>query len=308
MPGSLQNKLQQFEVAPPPDVWNKISSRLDEEFVASDSGIAETLGDAVIPPPAGVWDKVNAELDGQPPVEKQPAKVIPLYKRIAVAAVVIGVLFLGGFYFLNNNRSDSEIVKTVTEKTPAPTSVTEQEQPKSIDTDKDSVVPNTYNESTTQTTRKEITRPAPKPRIIDNSVSISDNAPASSDYSPTAEEAPLYDLQTVSALQPVSVTAPPLRDNKGNIILDASLISHPDDEYITVTGPNGKQTRISSKFLSCLSYINSSLNANDGDSRGIQCKKQFEEWRRKIIAQPAFIPTANNFFDIFELKDLLQEM
>jgi len=44
------------------------------------------------------------------------------------------------------------------------------------------------------------------------------------------------------------------------------------------------------------------------DSRGIHCKTQFEEWRNRILEQPAFIPTANNFFDIFELKDLIQEM
>lgn len=306
MSGSLQNKLQQFEVAPPSDVWNKISSRLDEEFVASDNQLAQTLENASIIPPAGIWDKVNAELNGNPAIKTQPASVIPIFKRIAVAAAIIGLLLLGGFYFLNNTKTDNAIVKTVTEKATPSIAVPEPEQRKPPDTGNNAI--NATHEPVAAKTKREITRTISKPRIIDDAVSISDHALTSSDYSPPAEQAPLYDLQTVSALQPVSVNAPPLRDNKGNIILDASLISHPDDEYIAVTGPNGKQTKISSKFLSCLSYINPALNANDGDSRGIQCKKQFEEWRRKIIAQPAFIPTANNFFDIFELKDLLEEM
>jgi hypothetical protein len=306
MPGSLQNKLQQFEVAPPPGVWHKISRRLDEEFVASDSQISETVDNISIVPPAGIWDKINSGLQSQPASELQPAKVVPLYRRIAVAAIIIGLLVLGGLLFLNSNKSENNIVKTVPEKTAPPASVPEQQQPKA-DTGNNTLIAD--NGSSVANSKRDITRPVPKPRITEDVTSISDNMPpATTDYAPNAEQAPLYDLQTVSALQPISVSAPPLRDKKGNIILDASLISNPDDEYITVTGPNGKQTKISSKFLSCLSYINASLNSNDADLRGIQCKTQFEEWRKKIIAQPAFIPTANNFFDIFELKDLLQEM
>jgi hypothetical protein len=306
MPGSLQHKLQQFEVAPPSGIWDKISHRLDEEFVASDSQISETVDNISIVPPAGIWDKINSELQSEPASETQPAKVVPLYRRIAVAAIIIGLLVLGGLLFLNSNKSENNIVKTVPEKTAPPASVPEQQQPKA---EKDNNALIADNGSSVAKSKRDITRPVPKPRINEDVTSISDNMPpAATDYAPKAEQAPLYDLQTVSALQPISVSAPPLRDKKGNIILDASLISNPDDEYITVTGPNGKQTKISSKFLSCLSYINASLNSNDADSRGIQCKTQFEEWRRKIIAQPAFIPTANNFFDIFELKDLLQEM
>jgi hypothetical protein len=73
-----------------------------------------------------------------------------------------------------------------------------------------------------------------------------------------------------------------------------------------VTGPNGKQTRISSKFLSCLGYINS--RSSENDARGSRCISKFDEWRERLIAEPGFIPTANNFFDIFELKDLVQDM
>jgi hypothetical protein len=306
MPGSLQNKLQQFEVAPPPGVWDKISRRLDEEFFASDSQISEAVDNISIVPPAGIWDKINNELQSEPAGETQPGKLVPLYRRIAVAAIIIGILVVGGLLFLNSNKSENNIVKKVPEKTAPPASVREQQPPKA---DKDNKALIADNGSSVAKSKRDITRPVPKPRITEDVASISDDMPPpATDYAPKAEQAPLYDLQTVSALQPISVSAPPLRDKKGNIILDASLISNPDDEYITVTGPNGKQTKISSKFLSCLSYINASFNSNDADSRGIQCRTQFEEWRKKIIAQPAFIPTANNFFDIFELKDLIQEM
>lgn len=306
MSGSLQNKLHQFEVAPPPGVWDKISRSLDEEFVASDGQVSDAVNNISIDPPAGIWSKISNGLDAESATERQPAKVVPLYRRIAVAAIIIGLLFLGGLYFFNSNKPVNNIVKTVPEKAAPPASVPEEQQ---LKTDTSNNVLIADNATSAAKSKRDITRPVPRPHITQDATSIPDNTPAAAtDYTPKPEQAPLYDLQTVSALQPISVSAPPLRDKKGNIILDASLISNPDDEYITVTGPNGKQTKISSKFLSCLSYINASITSNDADSRGIQCKTQFEEWRKKIIAQPAFIPTANNFFDIFELKDLLQEM
>jgi hypothetical protein len=128
------------------------------------------------------------------------------------------------------------------------------------------------------------------------------------DATVSPEQAPLYELTTVSALQPVSISAPPIRDNKGNLILDMASISHPNDQYIVVTGPNGKQTRLSSKFLSCLGYMNTGSASSGLDARALRCKLQFEEWRNRLLSESAFIPTANNFFDIFELKDMLQEM
>ena len=299
MPVSLQNKLQQFEVAPPPEVWDKISRRLDEEFVTSDNQLAEKLENASIAAPAEAWEKISAELAGGANIEEQPAKVVFIYKRIAVAAIVIGLLLLGSLYFLTSNKPENNLVNTVPQKTTPPSTGVKPEQPKLPDTGNNALTAN--KEEPAQKVRKDVSRPIPRPRIL------AENIPAN-EYPANPEQAPLYDLHTVSALQPVSVSAPPLRDKKGNIILDASLISNPDDKYITVTGPNGKQTKISSKFLSCLGYINATPTSNDMDTRAIQCKTQFEEWRRKILAQPAFIPTANNFFDIFELKDLIQEM
>jgi hypothetical protein len=299
MPGSLQNKLQQFEVAPPPAVWDKISRQLDEEFVASDSHLSSKLEDAAITPPAGVWDKVSEQLNNETPVEEKPRKVDPVFAKIAVAAATIGVLFLGGLYFLNSNQHEHKIVKTVPKNTAPPATIARPQEPKLPDTGSSVIV--ATNQALTPKFKRKINKPLPKPRVVAENI-----LPADQMVNP--EQAPLYDLHTVSALQPVSVTAPPLRDKKGNIILDASLISNPNDEYITVTGPNGKQTKISSKFLSCLGYINATLTSNEADSRAIQCKTQFEEWRKKILAQPDFIPTANNFFDIFEMKDLIQEM
>ena len=294
---SLQNKLQQFEVAPPPSVWDKISSQLDNEFVPADITVSSKLSDASLPAPAGMWDKINAELSSaeqelqsiQDSVVTEKNNTIPLYRRIAVAAIIIGLLCTAGIYFLNSNKTGE---MAAVPKGKAPTVVIDNTPPSLATITPPAIV------------ARRIESRSPKKR--NNNESVIPAQPEESTSVP--DEAPLYDLHTVSALQPVSVSGPPLRDNKGNIILDASLISNPEDEYIVITGPNGKQTKISSKFLSCLGYMNASLSSNDIDPRGLRCKTQFEEWRKKILAQPGFIPTANNFFDIFELKDMLQEL
>lgn len=285
MPGSLQNKLQQFEVAPPASAWNRISEQLDAEFVPGDTDLSSALENVSIDPPQTAWANIAAGLYGEPVQERSTGKVIPvIFKRIAVAALLAGLAFIGVYYFMGPKDKQQPgpvaYVQPKTRSLPPNRPVTADPLPQ------------------TNSGIETISPVAAVPRK--NNVRESRSVPLA--------QAPLYELNTVSAFDPVSVTAPPLRDKAGNLILDIATISKPDEPYITVTGPNGKQTKISSKFLSCLGYINNNLSSTDTDLQAIQCTMQFEEWRRKLLSEPAFIPTANNFFDIFELKDLLQEM
>jgi hypothetical protein len=89
--------------------------------------------------------------------------------------------------------------------------------------------------------------------------------------------------------------------------MDLSVISKPNDPYITVTSPSGLQTRISNKFLHCLSYLNGNSSSSGISYEGQEWKTRFEEWRNKLLSEGAFVPAANNFFDIFELKALIEE-
>ncbi len=114
-------------------------------------------------------------------------------------------------------------------------------------------------------------------------------------------------VRAVSASQRISIAAPPIRDASGKIIMDINVISSPHDPYIKVTSPNGNQTKISNKFLHCLSYLNGDFSSTEINYEGRQWKTRFQEWRDKLLNEAAFIPAANNFFDIFELKEMIQE-
>lgn len=295
MPGSLQNKLQQFEVTPPPSVWNKIAERLDEEFVPGDSILSSKLSDASVAAPQPVWAKIEAELFSQAAEEPKRAVVVSvIYKRLAVAALIAGLISVAVVYFSGGDKVPQPEIVQNTPVTPPPPDT----KPLIVQTN-----PAEKNENIAAVA----VRKKPVRRV--NQAMAPSAAYVETAYAgESPEEAHLYDLNTVETVQNVSVSAPPLRDKSGNLIMDLATISGPNDPYIVVTGPNGKQTKISSKFLSCLGYMNASLSSSEMDSKAIRCTAQFEEWRSRLLSEPAFIPTANNFFDIFELKDMLQEM
>jgi hypothetical protein len=108
-----------------------------------------------------------------------------------------------------------------------------------------------------------------------------------------------------------TVEAPLIRDANGQVILDKNLITSPDDCYITITSPNGEQTRISSKFLHIISTLNDDVEPQDYFDFMMQenslWKIRFSEWKEKFMTQASLIPTATSFTDILELKDLLME-
>lgn len=298
MSHTLRNKLQSFEVPPPPSAWNNIAAALDNEFSASDGAVATRLHDLQVQPPAHVWDSISNRLSDESvsEIETTPAAKVFVFRKLAAAAVVAGLVIAAAFYFSNeNNPKPHEVVDAARKETPQQPIVHEDPSAPAINGQQHVIAK---------------TKPS---RTIKRTPSRSDHIPVTPvtyqpESSESPEQAPLYELSTVAALQPVSVTAPPIRDNNGNLILDLSTIRNGDDSYITVTGPNGKQTKISNKFLSCLGYMNASLSTDNLDAKGARCSLQFEEWRNRLLTESGFIPTANNFFDIFELKDLLQEM
>lgn len=293
MESPLQNKLLQYEVAPPATVWEKISGQLDQEFIPADAMLSMKMEKASVAPPSHSWDNIAATLH-----PKSSSKVIPIvYKRIAVAAIVAGLIALSAVYFLNDNNS-AQINNTValnsTSKSPGNASPSTQ----------------SYSPNTTGKEAKAfaaITQERSSAKRSYSKKNIVTSVPPYLTYAELElEPAPVRTVADIQ--QPVEVEAPPIRDARGNIIMDYSVISKPNDPYITITSPSGIQTKISNKFLHCLSYLNSDASSSEtGYDEGMEWKNKFEEWRNKLLSEGAFVPAASNFFDIFELKALIEE-
>lgn len=287
MPGSFHKRLQLHEETPPSSVWSKISKRLDEEFTASDNILSSKLGDFSVNPPANAWNNITTALDGE-----KPAKVIPLFRRIAVAVIVAGIVAVGALYFLNGNDTDIRQQRLAIKQPPADTSSLR------------AVAPDVQKETGSG---KIAIASAPRVKHASySSAGIARERQAETFVPEFTDEGHKPTLEPEQVLPDITVSAPPIKDKSGNIIMDLKLISEPNQPYITVTSPSGNQTRLSNKFISCLSYINDNSITYE-DPQGAQCQSKFERWREKLLTEAAFIPTAANFLDIFELKDILQD-
>ncbi len=104
----LVDKLNTNSLTPPPFVWEKIENRLNEE---ADEKFAAALHNTSVEAPAAAWTAIEAQL-------QQPAKVIPLYKRLApvvrlAAAAVVVAAIAWGVYQLFNQQANEPIAATV---------------------------------------------------------------------------------------------------------------------------------------------------------------------------------------------------
>jgi hypothetical protein len=284
MSEELKNKLQDFEVQPPAEVWTKISTELTEAnpFLP----LADKMYSFEVMPPAVSWTYISESLRK---ADHQPIKTTrSLGYKFAVAAAFIGVLLMGSLFFLFRGSTTEKVARVkktnITHDIPAtPEPEQTEEQPLADQEPAASRELYASNEDR-PVTRTNISR---SPQRALRKADIS-NA--------------LFTAQTH-----IMVPAKPIRNAEGDIIQD--LANNGDDEYITVTGPNGQQTRISSKFLHALVYLNQSDFENnfDGDYYESESwQKKFQDWRKKIM-QTSFIPSSTNFLDILEFKDLIMK-
>lgn len=306
----LRNKLNQYEVTPPPGNWEAILTRLEDEPGSADIKLSERLFNFEVVPPSIVWDNIAGQLQE----EVDAAPVVPMFpwKRVAVAASIIGIAGLALFlYFSNSNKvvpAGPAIVSTTT-----PVIV-----PKNNDLQNN-------DQQNNDLPRAEVKQdPEPQQTLIaDNNISRPKRQPLQSRISKTVSEpsgpveesssvpetqylqlTPSEPIESSDLSQPIAVSAPPIKDASGKLIIDNTLLFADGPRYITVTSPNGEQTRISSKFFELLDKL---YNTSSSGSANAEWKNRFEEWRNKFLEENGFVPAAGNYMDILELKEMLLE-
>lgn len=307
MAPEVQHTLLNLEVAPPPGAWNTIAARLDAEFDADEIKLSDKLSGFELAPASAAWQNIEAAIVHDPELaERMPAIIIKRpFRRWAAAAAAIVVLALGGWYMMNREITPADTLSVV----PIPAT-----------NDNKTVPPTNEPAANSEPAVAESTRPLPRRPVTlvaaaersntktDSNNNLPDLAP---ELLANLQPAGLQNVQSFSSHASPNVEAPPIRDANGNIILDKDLIFASDNNYIVVTGPNGEQTRISSKFLPLISSLNGNSESLDYFQFFLNenniWKLRFNEWRDKMIKQASFIPTATNLLDIIELKDILSE-
>lgn len=287
MTGNWQNKIKDYEIIPPQEVWNKVAEQLDEEFDPAETSLSQKLADFEVEPPSVIFDNVMTGIASESISQSSTPVLRFPRKRVAIAAITIGLALLSLLYFLNpasKSFTQSSVVSIPKRDNP------EKPSPSEIEVKVNPGQPFNPIASPGDPDKKFVLAEQRTPRNARKSrpSSIQTVLPANSENN-------------------ISVTAPPIFDGTGNVIMDETLISTPDENYIIVTSPNGEQTKISRKFMKMLTVMNGGNDNYYVNPENFLWKMRFEEWRSKLLQQASYIPTANNFLDIMDLKELLQE-
>lgn len=294
----LQNKLLRYEMPPPEGNWEAIAARLNNEFSSQDLQTSQKIESIELPPPTAIWQNITAALDEKTTVQPS-AKIVSLnWKRWAVAAAITGIVGVVAWLYMSQKPA-IEIANTSSE-TVAPEQKKDTGNGMVVNPTTPAVLP----------VSPELKTPVKERQSLSNTLAIADRRKPHDIHSSATVSQNI--ITTVDITETAAVTAPLLRDSKGNVIMDMSLLTTGSSNYISVTGPNGEQTRISTKFANYLMYLNKD---SDDQEEYIDYlirnsnfwKSRFEQWRTRILQQASFIPSSSNFFDILELKELLKD-
>lgn len=294
MAEQLAHKLKNLEVAPPEASWKTISGLLDKEYVPAESVLAASLSNLEINPPKLVWEKINTALEIPAIPQQKPAALFRLPAlKVAAAAVVLALISVSAFYIFNQNLPTAVPQEPLVFKTP------------------ESIVPEPPGNVTEISPEKPVTASAKTARSQQQPAQANTIQYAESHYSdelPERRYSPITeDMIHPANNRPITIDAPPIRDEQGNIIMDLRLVSADNSQYVVVTSPNGEQTRISKKFAAMLSYLNEDAIPLNFSIDGLEWKFRFQEWRDRLLEEANFIPTAANYLDILEFKNLIDE-
>ena len=300
---TIQHKLANLEIAPPQGGWELLSARLGTEFDQPEIQLAQRLNDAALTPPSSAWAAIAANLPTEAeiiavPAQPAPARVVSFpFGKVAVAAAVLIVISFASWFMFRSNNTTAPVAQT--EMPPGNNVQAQPETPS-----------NRPNRITTppaiaQEIPAERTRPlSVDQKDIESNTAAPDATPDNQvmDQDLLAAEPSLVRSQNLSTA--VSIPNRAYRDAAGKVVMDMNLLTTPGTQYVTVTAPNGEQTRISRKFLPVLTFINTGADNGQFNST---LKLKIQELRKQLLQQASIVPSATNFLDIMDLKELLQD-
>ena len=275
MSENFTNRILMAEIQPPDFIWGRIAGELD---AAKQKGFVQKLADAEVIPPVNAWENIQSRLS------QSETRVVPMrtkWVKYAVAAVTIGVLAVGAFFLFNTNKQSAGVVST------------EQPDTNSVASKND--------------------QPVTAPEgVINNSSDLasadagkSDNPPvrvparSTSSKSSNVRYASVEPVQTSNISEYISEPNQGLNEN----IPSGMKASIPAPEYYTIQAPNGQPVKIAARFSGAVNYL---FNADDKSDYS-SWKVKLDNWRNKLMSNPSYIPTASNFLDILELREMMKD-
>ena len=284
MSAELQKKLYEMEVTPPDAVWAKLSDALDE--INADNKIAALMERTEVDPGISPWEKIAGILYGEK-IQPRSGRVVN-FKRLAVAALLIGVLLTTYFIFIDKPSDNAVAV------TPA--------VPKSVPSDEvaDAKTPDILITET------------PLSREQSRSVGVKDDVVVVRDNNRNRIPTPKQNrnIPTTVSSHAITGVSKELEEKTFNQSLDDLSLVAAHTGYMTMVSADGRLVKIPERYMSIAPYLqDKSEDPNLLDflfEEGAYWKDKFREWRQKL-AQSDVTPSHDNFFDIITLLKTIQE-
>jgi len=285
MNSELQKRLYEMEVIPPAAVWEKLSVNIDE--INADNPIAKKVLDASLTPPAGAWENISIAIGIEG--KKEPVKrgVLINFKRLAAAAIFIGVVITGWILFKNNNGNDTlaGVQNNIETKTSTDTNSNSEKK-----------VENIQQPDISQNT----SIAAVNPETISKS---------KRNKSESIRKNRIYAASQTSNVQYAALNSEtPGGNSFGQSIDDLSLVTS-DQNYFTMVNANGRLVKIPTEFANLAPHLQNKPVSEDYYEvmfgEGTYWKETLNEWRKKVASLP--VSSGDAFTSFIELLKTVQD-
>ena len=286
MNSEFQKRLYEMEVMPPAAVWEKLSVNIDE--INADNTIGKKVLDAELTPPASAWQNISTAINNEEKKESSKRGVLINFKRLAAAAIFIGVIVTAWFVFKNNKANDSlaGVQNTIEKKTAIDTNNNTE---KKIDNIKQpDLSPST---SIAVVNPESLIRKDKRNKVTGTRIVRTYAAP-----------------QTTNAQYAVLNSETPGGNSFGQSIDDLSLVTA-DQNYLTMINANGRLVKIPAQFANLAPHLQNKPISEDYYEvmfgEGAYWKETLNEWRKKVASLPA--SSGDAFTSFIELLKTVQD-
>jgi hypothetical protein len=285
MNSELQKRLYEMEVMPPAAVWEKLSINIDE--INADNSIAKKVLGAALTPPAVAWENISIAIGTEE--KKEPAKrgVVINFRRLAAAAIFIGVIVTVWIVFRNNNRNDTlaGVQNGIETKTATDTNSNNEKKIENIQ--QPDLSPGTSIAAT-------------------NPETISKNKRNGSNGTRNNR---IYAAAQTSNVQYAALNREtPGGNSFGQSIDDLSLVTS-DQNYFTMVNANGRLVKIPAEFANLAPHLQNKPVPEDYYEvmfgEGAYWKETLNEWRKKVASLP--VSSGDAFTSFIELLKTVQD-
>ncbi len=284
MKNEVHKRLYEMEISPPKQVWEFLSYELDE--INKDLLISGKFQETAIPPPHSLWENIKDSLETEEDTIYRKKGLVINWKRLAVAAIFIGIIISAWLIFFIPQQGNKEIV-TANTSSPA------------IQDDK--ILPENKEKNLSANQAENSSKTDPVLIAVHNKVS-----PNKKNIEPN-KQAVFSALET--ELSPVSIKNDKPGDKVFNQPIDDLSMISPSDEYMTMVTTNGRIVKIPTHLAHLVPHLQDKPITEDYYElmfgEGAFWKEKMSEWRQMLATAP--VTTGDMFSNMLELMKTVDD-